>query len=102
MVKCIDYNVGKIISCLRSKNLLNNTVIVFTSDHGDLLYEHRLHNKAVPYRCSINAPMIMFDSSSIPVKKRVSTPCSTVDFCPTILDLCGISLTQSLLMATVN
>lgn len=91
MVKCIDDNVGKIISFLRSSNLLNNTVIVFTSDHGDLLYEHRLHNKAVPYRCSINTPMIIFDPSSIPTNKIINTPCSMVDFCPTILDLCGIS-----------
>ena len=91
MVKCIDDNVGKIISYLRGNGLLDNTVIVFTSDHGDLLYEHRLHNKAVPYHCSINTPMIIFDAASIPANKIINTPCSMVDFCPTILDLCGIS-----------
>lgn len=89
MVKCIDDNVGKIISCLKNINLLDNTILVFTSDHGDLLYEHRLHNKAVPYDCSIRVPMIIHYPNKIS-SKVINTPHSMPDFTPTILDLCGL------------
>ena len=40
MVKCIDDNVGKILEALRAAGVLENTLIVFTSDHGDMCGEH--------------------------------------------------------------
>lgn len=48
MVKCIDDNVGRIINTLRNESLLDNTIIIFTSDHGALLGEHGRHHKGVP------------------------------------------------------
>jgi len=48
MVKCIDDNVGKIITYLRENELLDKTIIVFTSDHGDLRADHGKHNKGNP------------------------------------------------------
>jgi uncharacterized sulfatase len=89
MVKCIDDNVGKIISCLKNINLLDNTILVFTSDHGDLLYEHRCLNKSLPYDCSIRVPMIIYYPNKIS-SKVVNTPHSMPDFTPTVLDLCGV------------
>jgi arylsulfatase A-like enzyme len=40
MVECIDSNVGKLLDHLDEKGIAENTIVVFTSDHGDLLGEH--------------------------------------------------------------
>jgi|AntRauTorckE5430_2_1112549.scaffolds.fasta_scaffold06446_2 uncharacterized sulfatase len=45
MVKLIDDNVGKLLDHLEEKGVDQNTIVVFTSDHGDQLGEHAKHNK---------------------------------------------------------
>jgi arylsulfatase A-like enzyme len=59
MVKCIDDNVGKLLSFLRESGQEDNTIVVFTSDHGDLMGEHRKHNKGTPYETSAGVAFIM-------------------------------------------
>jgi len=85
MVKCIDDNVGKILSCLRKNKLLDKTIIVFTSDHGDLRGEHHRHNKGVPLEASAKIPFIVYYPDKIPASSVVSIAFNTVDFAPTIL-----------------
>ena len=60
MVKCIDDNVGRILKTLRETNRLDNTVVVFTSDHGDLCGEHGRLNKGVPYEGSARIPFVIY------------------------------------------
>ena len=57
MVKCIDDNVGRILDTLRENDLLENTIVVFTADHGDLCGEHGRLNKGVPYEGSAKDPL---------------------------------------------
>ena len=85
MVKCIDDNVGKIITYLRENDLLDKTIIVFTSDHGDLRAEHGKHNKGNPLEASAKIPFIFYYPTKIPGGSVVETAFSTVDFSPTIL-----------------
>lgn len=87
MVKCIDDNVGKIISYLREAELLDNTIIVFTSDHGDLRAEHGKHNKGNPLEASAKIPFIVYYPSKIPAGSIVKNAFNTVDFAPTFLKL---------------
>lgn len=86
MVKCIDDNVGKIISYLREANLLDKTIIVFTSDHGDLRAEHGKHNKGNPLEASAKIPFIVYYPSKIPAGSVVENALNTVDFAPTFLN----------------
>ena len=85
MVKCIDDNVGKIISFLRENALLDKTIIVFTSDHGDLRAEHGKHNKGNPLEASAKVPFIVYYPAKIPAGTVVKNAFGTVDFAPTIL-----------------
>ncbi|NQU53833.1 MAG: sulfatase [Bacteroidetes bacterium] len=85
MVKCIDDNVGKIISYLREANLLDKTIIVFTSDHGDLRAEHGKHNKGNPLEASAKIPFIVYYPAKIPASTVVKNAFNTVDFAPTFL-----------------
>ena len=87
MVKCIDDNVGKIVSYLEESDLLDNTIVVFTSDHGDLLGEHHKDNKGNPYEGSAKIPFIIRYPSKLPAGLVINQALSVVDFTPTILSL---------------
>ena len=89
MVKCIDDNVGKILEYLKSQGLEKNTIVVFTSDHGDLMGEHKKDNKGLPYETSACIPFIIRYPGKILPGKVIDTACTTADFAPTILGMMG-------------
>ncbi|MEM9644447.1 MAG: sulfatase [Planctomycetota bacterium] len=89
MVKCIDDNVGRILATLEDLQLTDRTIIVFTSDHGDLCYEHGRLNKGNPYEGSAKIPMLIAAPGKIPAGTRVDQALGTVDFTATVLTLMG-------------
>ena len=91
MVKCIDDNVGRILSFLDENLLTDNTIIVFTSDHGDMFCEHGRKNKGVPYESSAKIPFVMRYPNKIKAGKVINTAYNNIDFTPTVLSLLGIS-----------
>jgi arylsulfatase A-like enzyme len=94
MVKCIDDNVGKIIRTLREKNLLDSTIIVFTSDHGDLCGEHGRLNKGVPYEGSARIPFLIYCPGKVKAGTIVNEALSNIDFLPTVMKLLDVPLTH--------
>jgi len=96
MVKCIDDNVGKLIDFIRTEGLLDNTIVVFTSDHGDLRGEHHRHNKGVPLEASAKIPFIISFPQKIPRGAVIEDAFSTVDFAPTILELLEVNHTTKM------
>jgi len=93
MVKCIDDNVGRLIDFIRTEGLLDNTIVVFTSDHGDLRAEHHRHNKGVPLEASAKIPFIISFPQKLTKGAVVENAFSTVDFAPTILEIMGVIYT---------
>jgi arylsulfatase A-like enzyme len=91
MVKCIDDNVGRILDALRAAGVLEKTVIVFTSDHGDMCGEHGRHNKGIPLEASARIPFIVRAPGRIAPGTVVRQALGTVDFKPTILALLGVA-----------
>jgi len=75
---------------LKSLGIEDDTVVVFTSDHGDMLMEHGRLNKNMPYETSAGIPFIVKYPDRVPKGKIIETPYSSVDFAPTILSLMGI------------
>ena len=59
LVKQIDYEVGEIITTLREKELIDNTIIVFATDHGDYLGDHNLIGKASFYESAWHVPLLV-------------------------------------------
>jgi len=90
MVKLIDDKIGDLLRLLRKRGEDENTIIVFTSDHGDLMAEHGNYNKGKPYKTSIGVPFIVRWPARIRKRKIVKTAYSSPDFAPTILSLMGI------------
>ena len=89
MVQCIDDNIGKLLQQLESTGQLDQTLIVFTSDHGDLCYEHDRLNKGNPYEGSARVPLIFRHPALIVNNQAYSEPVGTVDVTPTIMGLLG-------------
>ncbi len=90
MIKCIDDNIGKILDYLKKTGLIKNTIIVFTSDHGDLRGEHHRNNKGVPLEASAKVPFIIYYPEKIRKGTLVKPALGTADFMPTILSLMGV------------
>jgi arylsulfatase A-like enzyme len=59
LVKQIDYEVGEILNALNEQDLLENTIIIFSSDHGDYLGDHNLIGKGHFFESSIHVPLIV-------------------------------------------
>jgi len=90
MVKCIDDNVGKILDCLRKHKILDNTIVVFTADHGDMCGEHARDNKGVPYETSAKIPFVLYYKGKVSPGTVVKEALGCVDFLPTVLSMMGV------------
>lgn len=90
MVKCIDDNIGRLVERLEATGQLDNTLIVMTSDHGDLCYEHDKQNKGNPYEGSARVPMILRMPGRITASQVYKQPMGTVDVTPTVMGLLGL------------
>lgn len=89
-VKCIDDNVGKILNTLKEKGVLDDTIIVFTSDHGEYMGEHGLQFKNYFYETAHRVPMVIRWPAKISSKTVVEPIVSMVDFQPTLLGLMDV------------
>lgn len=58
-IELIDQQIGKIIKTLKDRGDYHNTLVLFTSDHGDMLGDFDLHNKHVPYESAIHIPLLV-------------------------------------------
>lgn len=72
------------IAALRDTGLLNSTVVLFTSDHGDLAMEHRQFYKMSMFEGSSHVPLLMM-GPSIMSGIEISLPVSLVDLYPSVL-----------------
>ncbi|MCK4922234.1 MAG: sulfatase-like hydrolase/transferase [Bacteroidales bacterium] len=94
MVKCIDDNVGRIMDYLKAEGLDKNTIVVFTSDHGDLMGEHGKLNKGLPYEMSARVAFLLKYPGHVKAGKQIQKAYTMADFTPTILGLMGINHTS--------
>ncbi|XP_026176730.1 arylsulfatase K [Mastacembelus armatus] len=86
----IDAMLGQVISALRETGLFNNTVVIFTADHGELAMEHRQFYKMSMFEGSSHVPLLIM-GSGIRSGLQVDQLVSLVDIYPTVLDIAGIS-----------
>ncbi|HUW31975.1 MAG TPA: sulfatase-like hydrolase/transferase [Planctomycetota bacterium] len=92
---CVDDYVGRMMQILRDNRLLDNTVVVFTSDHGDNLGSHQLFNKDCLFEESIRIPLVVWYPASIAPQSNAAQIAQLIDLMPTVLDLCGIEAPPS-------
>lgn len=89
-VTLIDEQVGELIAALERRGVLEDTVIVFTSDHGDALGDHGLSQKWTMYEPAVHVPAIVHAPGRLRSGVTVPEPISHFDLGATILDLTGV------------
>lgn len=89
LVSLVDAQVGKIMESLEANGLMEDTIIVFTSDHGDMMGSHRLLAKCTMYEEAVRVPYLLKIPDLECAGKRVASPVSQVDIVPTLLDCMG-------------
>lgn len=86
----IDDWVGKILDKLDELDLADNTMVIFTSDHGEMLGAHGMREKNVFYEESAHIPLLISSAGDVPAETTVEGYISTMDLFPTILDYLGV------------
>jgi arylsulfatase A-like enzyme len=90
MITQIDANIGRLLDTLRGQGRLDNTLVVFTADHGENLGDHRLLFKGTTYDCVTKVPFVVRTPGAAQSADR-DLLCSTIDVLPTLLDLAGVA-----------
>lgn len=85
----MDDNAGKVLRALRELNLENSTIVLYTSDHGEMLGEHKLWQKSVFYESSVRIPL-MVRVPGLAAGGESRTLVSNVDIAPTLGELTGL------------
>lgn len=88
-ITAIDDQVGRLLATLKATGADENTIILFTSDHGDMLGNHGLRRKRKPHHESARVPGIIRWPGRVPAGKVVDTLFSHIDIPPTLLALAG-------------
>jgi len=96
LINGVDYAVGKILDELQARGLTDNTVIIFYSDNGHFMAEHGFTGKWLMYEESIRVPGFIYDPRHPGNGKRSSEMVLNIDLAPTILDLAGWPVPESM------
>ncbi|MBN9733454.1 MULTISPECIES: sulfatase-like hydrolase/transferase [unclassified Pseudonocardia] len=89
-VSMIDDQVAGIVEALRRRGVLDDTVIVFASDHGDCLNDHGHIQKWTMYEPSVRVPLIVWGPGRVAADRRIDGLTSLMDVGPTVLELAGV------------
>jgi arylsulfatase A-like enzyme len=91
MIERIDDNMGRLNAALEKEGLVDNTVVVFLSDHGELGGSHGMLGKAEPWEESVGIPLIVSGPDALVARRgqTASLPVNTEDLFPTLLGLAG-------------
>lgn len=89
-VSFVDYNAGRILNYLRETGELDNTLVIYTSDHGELLGDFGSFGKRSIFDAAANVPLIARYPRRFAAGERCPSVCSLVDVTPTILGACGL------------
>ncbi len=93
----LDECVGRIWRTLREEGIEEDTILVFTSDHGDMLYSHGEIKKQRPYDESIRVPFLLrYPRIQNARSREITMPISTPDILPTLLGISGLEIPDSI------
>ena len=89
LVTQVDRSVGAILAMLENLGLADDTIVVYTSDHGDMMGSHYMMTKTVMYEESVRVPWLMRVPELGRKGRAVKRPVGHIDMVPTLLDLMG-------------
>lgn len=93
-VSLIDNEIGLILECLEQKGYLENSIVIFTSDHGDCIGDHDHVQKWTMYDCITRVPMIVSAPGKLPENEEYSGLIQQMDMVPLIFEYAGVDLKE--------
>lgn len=96
VVKSLDDNVGRILDYLEDKGMLENTLVVYTSDQGFYMGEHGWFDKRFMYEESMHTPLLMHLPQGLNAKGEIREMVQNIDYAPTFLELAGIPVPEDM------
>jgi len=90
--KTLDDNIGELILYLKQNNLLENTLIVYTSDQGFYMGEHGWFDKRFMYEESLRTPLVMRLPKGMNVHRDITQMIQNIDHAPTFLEIAGVKI----------
>lgn len=88
-ITLVDRSVGRILKALEESGKADDTIVVFTSDHGELMGDHGILGKTLMYEESIKVPMLLRAPMLDHPSRRITGRFSHIDLVPTLMDLLG-------------
>jgi choline-sulfatase len=88
-IELIDDQIGLMLDALEQRGVLDNTTIVYTSDHGEMLGDHGLYTKSVPYEGATHIPLIVA-GPGIPTRRASDALVELIDIHPTLCEMVGL------------
>lgn len=90
----LDNQIGRLLDALRDDNSHQNTVVIFTSDHGELLGDHYTFRKTRPYQGSIHIPLLLSNAPGVTPGSVSDQLAELRDILPTLTELAGTAPSQ--------
>ena len=91
----VDESVGALLQALEDTGLAEDTLVLFTSDHGDYVGDHGLYGKGHPWDSAIHVPLIVYDPTDPGNGVRYPGLVESIDILPSVLDLVGLDIPQA-------
>ncbi len=91
-LKSLDDNVGRVLDYLEQEGLMDNTLVIYTSDQGFYMGEHGWFDKRFMYEESMHMPLVMHLPKDFKRSGRVDEMVQNIDFAPTFLELAGVTV----------
>ena len=92
VVKSLDDNVGRVLDYLEKAGLLDNTLVVYTSDQGFYMGEHGWFDKRFMYEESMRTPLVMRLPKGFQKRGDITELVQNIDYAPTFLELAGVEI----------
>jgi len=93
-ITALDEQLGRLLDALETSGLAEDTIVVFTSDHGDMLWSQGMLKKQQPWEESISIPLLVRWPGRVPAGRCCDTLITTADFAPTLLGLMGLNVPE--------
>ncbi|MDY4874978.1 MAG: sulfatase [Alloprevotella sp.] len=92
VLKSLDDNIGRTLDYLKQAGLLDNTLVVYTSDQGFYMGEHGWFDKRFMYQESFSTPLVMRLPEGLKARGDISEMVQNIDYAPTFLDIAGAQI----------
>lgn len=88
----IDAQLARLVAFLETAGLAKNTIVVFTSDHGDMMHSHGRMKKQQPWEESVHIPLIMRWPDGLPTGRTTDALAGMADLAPTLITMAGLEV----------